>query len=482
MKKINLTSMTRNLTAKERAKMINVYFLKEDQDDKDYSNEIKKLKSNIPYHQIPEHNFYMKILQLASFANMDLQTAYLHLELTGKQILIIDNNLLYETYHRHIKRLLKGIPKILTQQKYDKLHKKSKKDELDSVFGIESLAEHEAFAKLQSKGKINKDDYLYIFSEQLRKSRMTDKEILDEKVEQITKGIEKLNLLTKRNSSLKEVYKDYSQYLDLSPKEIRSKAKEQIDFTRLEPEVIKLWEKTVAEETKTLNKLVEKGVLKEKQVSEKSTWYGNADQKGKSGITAESWYDYSDKKDKSFNEFIDNKNQLVECNYGQVAVLNSEYSVINNKKSIAKYLKQLELIKEKDKNLELKPEIFDALTSNITKFKKMFTKGLSLIKAVNKIEKCYFDGDHILNKDNWFGKWLLKAGEEIVNNHNRIIKTIINDYNSFNTDVKEITFPKIDQIKIKLPSSVKESTLKNDIDDIIQPAIKCSGFNPPILP
>lgn len=481
MKKINLTLMTRNLTAKERAKMINAYFQKENQDDKDYSNEIKKLKSNIPYHQIPEHNFYMKILQLAGFANMDMQTAYLHLELTGKQILIIDNNLLYETYHRHIKRLLKGIPKILTQQKYDELHKKSKKGELNSVFGIESLAEHEAFTKLQSEGKIGKDNYLYSFNENLRRSKKTDEEIIDEKVDQIKRGIEKLNLLTKRNSPLKEVYKDYSQYLELSPKEIRSKAKDEINFTRLKPEIIKLWEKTVVKERKILNKLIKKGTLIAQQVSENLTRYGNV-QKGKSGITAESWYNYPNKKDKSFNEFIDNESQLIEYNYGQVAVINSKHPSPNTKKSITKHLKVLGLIKEKNKRLELKPETFDTLITNIIKFKKMYTKGLSLIKAVNKVEKCYFDGDHIMNRDNWFGKWLLEAGEKIANDHNSVIKTIINDFNLFNTDEKEITFAKIDQIIIKLPLSVKSSILKGDIDDIIKPAIKSSGFNPPILP
>src|SRR3989304_8548758 len=81
MKNFSLNSISKVLTAKERAKLIAEYAIKEQLEDRDCTHEIEAVKAGIPNAQVNEYNFYVSLIYtLQALMDGDLQTMTLHIQ------------------------------------------------------------------------------------------------------------------------------------------------------------------------------------------------------------------------------------------------------------------------------------------------------------------------------------------------------------------------------------------------------------------
>ncbi|MFC1790328.1 hypothetical protein ACFLZP_02490 [Patescibacteria group bacterium] len=494
MKNFKLSSLAPNLTAKERAKMLAAYALKQEEEDKDYSKELEDLNSYIPNHQIPEHNFYINILKSMVYVYADLQTAYLHLELAGKQLVITDNFLMLDIIVDNLCWQMRHTPQIATRHQFDQWFEEIREKELSAVFSLEQLAKHEALKRLKQEGSFDKKEDIVSIEEELEENaNKTAEQMLENHVASTQKGIKKYQLLKRRKSPLASVYEDYKPSIGLTVDQLKGKLKEKYDYQPPNPERVSKWQQAVTEEKNKLEQLVQKGVLIEGVVGSEIGWYGTIKDKGQKGITAQSWYDYEGKQDKSLNEFLSDKDKVVEFHKGPLAVEISPYSDKEkcygqeNQQRLVKTLTKFKLIKltknkESKKVLNLKKETKDNLTSCLKDLKVISLKSLAYIRAIKRIEKCYFDNHPIISRKTWFGTRAKKAASRIVDNHNQKLTLVINYYNRFNTDQKEITFPKINQFWLRLPKKAEKKETNEVVDLIIKRAIESSKYSPPILP
>lgn len=426
MKNLSLNSVSRILTAKERAKLVAEYTINEELEGKDYGHEIETVRAGVTSDQGKEYNFYISLIYSIQFLmGADLQTMSLYFCYFAAQLHSIYRLLRASIIADVLLLQLKWLPKIMTQEAFHQLYDKIKEEELAAIFSIESLAEQEALASLKSQGELK--DWL----------------------------VDEVHLaLNEDTFYLKEK-----------------------------------WLSEVTQQRTKIEQWIQEGKLEGQEVKSSNGYYSSNEDVSKPGVTARSWYSCTEKLDTNFNDFIDSKKELVHFHENDVAVDYSPYgesSAEKTKERMKEIIEYFAFVKKEhgedyfDITLTLNPTLKEQIEEIFESITPFYTKMMAYVDATQRIEAFYFDGQEIVNRTIWDGTRAQNAYQGIEESYQEIFAELKEHFGRLSQS--KVTFP--------YPSLPDKEAFKNTIKEqsdelikkMIERATEDSGFRPAILP
>ncbi len=207
---------------------------------------------------------------------------------------------------------------------------------------------------------------------------------------------------------------------------------------------------------------------------------------GQDGITAQSWYDYSEKADKDFNTHLDNKGELVEWETGRYAVAKDGTLLSRLNKSnlpdgedhrveFENRLKNILIIKEEGLVLDFEHDDYKQLIFLRLKDAQEWVQRLiNHVEAVTKIEDEIFGKEVTLNKLKDQAKSIIS---QTVERQNESIPELLNSYNILRKDTKDqYTFK--DEKKYKLSGELEpeKEWVEESVNTLVEIANRESGY------
>ncbi|MEO8581389.1 MAG: hypothetical protein ABI425_02285 [Patescibacteria group bacterium] len=423
MKNFSLNNISKVLTAKERAKLVAEYSVKEQLEDRNYTHEIEAVKAGITNAQINEYNFYASLIYtLQAMMDGDLQTMTLQLQYFASKLDAIYRLLRFSIAADVLLLQLKWLPKVLTEQGFEELYQKLRTEEFSAVFTIECLAEQEALHYFKSKG-----------------------ELTDWHVDEVQMAL-----------------RDGDFYLK------------------------KEWAEEVAKQQLKINQWIDNNVLEGKTVTTGQGYYCTKRDIGKPGVTALSWYECKEKLDRNFNDFIDNKKELVHFCENEVAI---DYSppyagatAERTKESMKQIFESFAFIKAThskdyfDITLTLHSDLKEQMEDIFRQVATMRLKMEAYIDATKRVEACYFDGQEIVSRELWFGTKGQRAYKWLEQCHTEIFDELLKYFHRIPQEKITFEYPKPLDISEKTVSIKEESN--NIIEIMVSRAKKESHHTP----
>lgn len=247
----DLSKLTEDLTPLERVRLM----IEDDHYKKETGNGILTpqervaLKNGVKNYneaQREEYAYYICLWTTLPLYFIDIQTCWLRLCILDATLQALHSRIqLYPILLRTV-RLLKRFPVLISEADYKKRAENNKKQLLDEILSIESLAKEEAFYSLTEAGKIDGDWIDGWF---------------------------------------------YRNYLDSTENESMLKEKQE-------------WIQEVEKQRNKIEDLIKNGILNLKE-GKLSRYFESERGKLTKDISVESWYQYKDKKDKEFNENLE---------------------------------------------------------------------------------------------------------------------------------------------------------------------------------
>lgn len=265
-----LAALAKSLTGKEAAFLVIDYQIRSEKEKRDYSNEIKTIVSSINYndlHKRQEYIFYHDMWRNCGFYSMDLQTSLMHLEIYAWKLEAI-NQLMFDNSFKYLfSRFMNTLPKYLNQEQFNDLYLKCRDKMFAEHLPLESVAEYEAFKRLEKEGLIAEDKY-YVVAD-----------------------------IFCANEELKNIFEKY--------------------VGDIKNELEKAIKNGLLQEGKVIDKI--------------GWYHSGDKYIGQRAITGKSWYNYNKKFDNSYNKFIDNKGKLTEFYEGELAIAQGSASQVSSK-------------------------------------------------------------------------------------------------------------------------------------------------------
>jgi len=429
-----LNALAAGLTGKEAAKLVVKYLLKGEKEGTSYGSEIKTIVSNISPNQASEYSYYYHISLALGLLLLDLQTAYLHVQLANASLEKIHLGVFsLDLVVKPILISCRFIPKILTEADLETLYKKYREEELSRVMPINKVAEYETYHRLEKEG--------------------------------LFKGVDSYP-------------EDIIDWLTGREKDEEAPTKEQIEK----------WNSVLVEEKEKLETLVKEDILKEAPVVEEFGWYHNSKgdgvkYKGTRGITSRSWYEYKDKQDKGLNEHINDRVGLVSWNDGELALALSEDSKRNSKdnpeicwgeywrSSAIRLVEKIQPVKSDGKSLKFQEEEYKELVKHtVNRFHEEYQQFLNHRELILKLETDYFDGMQVLDREkSQLNESVIKEVKGYADAHNEIVNKVIDSHNDFHDDKKDKkTFEEINDYLVNLPEKADEKWLEENVEKVLE--------------
>ncbi|CAN5282395.1 hypothetical protein BH10PAT2_BH10PAT2_0830 [soil metagenome] len=423
MKNFSLNNISKVLTAKERAKLVAEYSVKEQLEDRNYTHEIEAVKAGITNSQINEYNFYASLIYtLQAMMDGDLQTMTLHLQYFASKLDAIYRLLRFSIAADVLLLQLNWLPKVVTEEGFEQLYQKLRNEELSAIFTIECLAEQEALYYFKSKGELT--DW---HTDEVRMALRDDDFYLKQK-----------------------------------------------------------WVEEVARQRAKIEQWITDGFVEGKEVVAGKGYYSTKPDIGKAGITARSWYECKEKFDKDFDNFIDSKKELVHFCENEVAVdYSPPYSgatAERTKESMKKIIENFAFIKAThgkdyfDITLTLHSDLKEQMVDIFRQVATMRLKMEAYIDATKRVEACYFDGQEIVNRELWFGTKGQRAYKWLEQCHTEIFDELLKYFHRIPQEKITFEYPKPLDISEKTVSIKEESD--NIIEIMVSRAKKESHYTP----
>lgn len=422
MKNFSLNNISKVLTAKERAKLVAEYSIKEQIEGKNYNHEIEAVKAGVTNAQGNEYNFYVSLVHtLQMILDGDLQTMTLHLQYFSAKLDAIYRLLRFSIAADVLLLQLNWLPKVVTEAGFEQLYQKLREEELAAIFTVKCLAEQEALWYFKSKG-----------------------ELTDWHIDEVQMAL-----------------RDGDFYLK------------------------KEWAEETIKQTAKITQWISDGLIESKEVVTGEGYYSTKADIGKAGVTARSWYECKEKFDQDFNNFIDHKKELVHFCENDVAIDYSPYSegaAERTKERIKEIIGYFAFIKKAhgedyfDITLTLNSDLKEQMEEIFRQVATMRLKMEAYIDATKRIEACYFDGQEIVGREVWFGTKGQLVYQWLEQNHKEIFADLMEYFHRFPQEKVTFEYPK------PLDISEKTASIKEQSDDLIKKMIsrakKESHFTP----
>jgi len=422
-----LSTLASSLTGKEVALLVIDYYLREEKEGKDYTDEVKTIASTITYSnpsRKAEYVFYYEMWRNCGFFSLDLQTCLLNLEINTWKLETIKQLILESCSKLLFSRFVNMLPKYLTIEQYDDLYKRCKISILAEQLPLETAAEFEAFSRLKKEGLIP-DNASY--------------------------GID-------------DVFGDNKDLIDT-------------------------FEKYISKTLRVLEEDLTKGLLEEVKVKDKIGWYHSGEEYiGQRGITGESWYKYDKKLDRGYNEIVDSKEQLIESYEGEMAVVSGTAARMfneggkicwaeKNRQDLASGIQKGMSLSLQDGVVVLDPTV----ESSLEKLVEWVNAGIQ--KSTNHQEVLKRIQTNIFNNKIELGGVSVGRAADIINNPKEVMDQLIEQaLHSFELFVTA-TKPKlknVDKLKIKVDPSPDEDFVNKQIKMLTDLAERESGYRRPM--
>lgn len=415
MKNLSIQSLTKVLTAKERAEIIAEYIVKGQENNEDFSHEINKIKMDMSSHQIKEFNFYMSIIQTThETMEIDFQTMYLRLLLYSNQLERVYQQLTMSIYSHFTSIDINWLPKIVTKQGYKDLYEKQKRKELSAVFSIETLVEYEALTKLH---------YDLTPTDPVKIKKLTNEIKLQK---QHLQGF--IDDGTLKTAVINENLGFYGVSEDIGKPGITASS----------------WY-----------------TFSKKHNQEFNTFIDDVDRLINFCYNDVAIIQTKHTQSKKQEEIVSNiiKQRLLK--HLTVFEVISYKPISGNKK------------------LHMDKTCLTQTKETLLLISSLKLKLLSYIEAVKTIESFYFNNTLIVSRQVWYAKNVLDQYQLIVQQHKDHLESIYNYYQGFSINDKNITFEKHNEIQFKEPTEKKvENLTKKQIGIILDKAIKTSQYYP----
>lgn len=484
-----LANLAESLSGKECALLAIEFNNKEDKEGKSYKEERETISAAIsPYssdNKRKEFYFYYKLWMNLSFFDLDVQTCLLQLRVLNNKLRIVSNALINSCLVDNALWCFRSIPKILTEEEFVELYKKVRAERLAEIMPVSQLAKHEAFLRLQEEGFLDEDDEHEAIFEYFEESGKKTKEEQEKIRAKEIKDYLDDQAARKARGTMTLDDGPYKEYEGLILEEIENKVATEEDFSQPDPKDIERWKRTVEEELAKLLKAIDKGILKTSRVVENGGWYHSGKEFiGQEGIIGESWYSYSEKRDKDFNKFIDNKEDLVEFYEGEVVVAKGRgasykgkddevCSAEKSRQNAEERLKNMLYIQKKDSILDIIPGIKPHYLERIKETQETIQRLVNHVEVIKRADKQLFDNVIHIAED------LIKQAEveipEVVKAQDKTLKTVLSNFNILAFE-KEVVLR--DDAKYRLTTDVQpdEAWVKESIDHLIEIAERESGY------
>lgn len=484
-----LANLAESLSGKECALLAIEFNNKEDKEGKSYKEERETISAVIspysPDNKRKEFYFYYKLWMNLSFFGLDVQTCLLQLRVLNNKLRIVSSALINSCLVDNALWCFRSIPKILTEEEFIELYEKVRAERLAEIMPVSQLAKHEAFLRLQAEGFLEEDDEHEAIFEYFEES---GKKIKEEQVKIRANEIKDYLDEEEARKARGTVTLDdgpYKEYEGLTLEGIESKVATEEDFSQPDPQEVERWHKTVEEELVELRRLVDKGILKTSKVIENGGWYYSGKEFiGQEGIIGESWYNYLEKRDKDFNEFIDNKDDLVEFYEGEFVIARSRgasckgkddevCSAEKSRQNVEERLKNMLYIQKKDSILDIIPDIKPHYLERIKETQETIQRLVNHVEVIKRAEKQLFGNVIHIAED------LIKQADgeipDVVKSQDETLKTVLSNFNILAFE-KEVILK--DDAKYRLTTEVQpdEAWVKESIEHLIEIAERESGY------
>lgn len=361
---INLTSISKRMTAKERAKLTTSLVLKgletvDTDKNKELPTEvdIARITNACPPEQAREYNFYIGIRQSiyrAILTSIELELSYL--EALNGRANRLRHALSITPIVNEVLRMVRQQPVLVSKEDYDKAVVEAIKKESNSILELTGshyatiskgeaiqiagktiatgIVEQEAYNRLVHEGKIDQEripDYIDGWIDFINDYNKTDEEIISKTVQEAKYGLERYLRSQKRTENapagrLHNPWESYAKYEGLTDKEIGEliiKEKEEQDkknntnwLLRPTKEEYALWQTTLKGEKERIDKAIGEGKLT--LIKGKQRRYNRETKECEKveveGVTAGSYYNWKDKRPET-SDYNPLKEEYIEFRY-----------------------------------------------------------------------------------------------------------------------------------------------------------------------
>ncbi len=453
--------------------------------------DIRMIIASCPSSDASEYNYLVSLHKAVWKEIIGKMCDYLtRIELMAGDIRALSYLISIDFLIQHMIDELSRVPVIVSKKDYDEGVLSAREFERAQVIQLHdryNLAEEEAYARLIKEGKILEGGDLDEYLDFIENYGKTEEDLFNEKLQEIKKGIEEYKERKTRLEGDEPLFSWVSKYVDLTEDKLHEEIKKSYKDYFMIPtqEEFDLWQKTIEEERLRLLEAVKVGQLKAKD----------------NGIEAGSYYDWTERHQKFAGEegsshihwnplnedcleigYADGKvassgQALKSDNWRHIVIAtphneNMPFLAGPDKDGQTKVDSVLDLLrmlapfqainKDTDANkitLKFSKDTYEEMIVNFVEQATILIRKIVNYKAlIEEIERKYFDGMDIVNKDPLaqdisIGR-IEEAVQNVINTHNNRIKDALKQLNRTDFGFCEFELEDMDEYLLKAEHGV----------------------------
>ena len=511
-KQVDLSIVSRNLSPKERAKLVIKLVLKgwsevKDNPEAEISTaaDVKAVVAASPRSEGQEYNQYIGIKEDVWSRLMPLiESLIQELRLRESRVSQVLYMLALAPMTNQAITMIERQPVIITREEYDQAIKQAKqliRDDVMELEGLHGIIQEEAYASLLAQGEIEKNgSYLDGWVDYMDRYDKTDDELISTSANSIKEGREHYQKYKARLPEDKEprLWDSWKKFVGKSDEELAEyvREKQPDDLMRPPKKMVQAWQAELA---------------KQRQRIEKASKSGQLVAQGE-GVTLGSYYDWPDRiskyagekggEEKGYNplsedcidlryfhghgiRFAGDPEMLALNDHGcriVIATENESYMAKHswdNKQALIEFVdvnNPVKVSSSPDINNDIRTIKFsNKLYVEVLGHFKEHAEGLlqdmtNYLALVQTIEDKHFDGMEIVSRDSEHPLGTMtRVGEEIVSipkEYNAKLNNVTADFALSSGGMYEYFFPEIDDLLIKMEYEVDTEWLTKHIADV----------------
>lgn len=511
-KQVDLSIVSRNLSPKERAKLVIKLVLKGWSEVKDNHEaeittaaDVKAVVAASPRSEGLEYNRYIGIKEDVWSRLMPLiESLIQELRLRESRVAQILYMLALSPMTNQAITMIERQPKIITRKEYDEAIRQARQlihDDVMELEGLHGITQEEAYASLLAQGEIEENgSYLDGWVDYMDRYGKTDDELIAVSVKSLKEGREHYQKYKARLPEGKEprLWNHWKQFMGKSDEELAEYVREKQPDNLMRPpkKMVEMWQAEVEKQKQRIKEAIKAGQLAPKD----------------EGVTLGSYYDWSERiskyagekggEEKGYNplsedcielryfhghgvRFAGDPEMLALDDHGcriVIATENESYMAKHswdNKQALIEFVDVNNPVKvtgSGDINDDTRTIKFsNKLYVDVLKHFKEHAEGLlqemtNYLALVQAIEDKHFDGMEIVSRDGEHPLGTMtRVGEEIISipkDYNAKLTSVTADFALSSGGMFEYVFPEIDDLLLNRDYEVDKKWLTKHIADV----------------